>query len=186
MRKDISDRFEKLKKAMDEDAKDPNGVLNTMIKEYKEKEEREVDFFKSKRMAEIVDQIKERSKKESVNKFNESSLNDIFKNKEESYLFLDSISSQINTRFSGENEYFSSTLIYLSDDIAVSLTYGQGDIYFEVEVLKNKIKEKERVVVDDDGILSGYDYVIFEDGTSKEAVFGNKDKVLKYLIRKTF
>lgn len=142
----VDDRLKKLTDFLDS----PEGKLhmaNFAEKMMKEKQEK-IDFFNSPRCQEILD-LFEKSELEHVSDedyhYNKEKVEFLFKNKEESNLFFNSLIEANNKNsIVDEDADFSTTLFYINNKFVAKLVCGQGS-YIVLSKLENKLVEIKNI-----------------------------------------
>lgn len=168
----------------------PEGKAHTanwaaqMMKEKQEK----IDFFNSPRCQEILD-LFEKSELEHVSDddyhYNKEKVEFLFKDKEESNLFFNSlIEGNSKNSIVDEDADFSTTLSYINKKFVAKLVCGQGS-FIVLSKLETKLVEIKNVELGvDNETPYGYIQVIFEDGSNTIQCFGNPNKIVSHFVLK--
>lgn len=181
--------FDALQEAMDKDAKDPDGILHTYIKEEKEKKQANKKFYKSDKFEEILKIIDDSEfdsfDSESIS-YRQDEFKSIFADINEFYLFCDSILQENKEKtISPDETMFPETLNYFRNKYAVRVIYGQGSIMF-FEKLENPIEVFDKKVF---GENEGEEYgVVFikDKNESKVYSFGDREEIIKHMYGKLY
>ncbi len=162
-------------------------MSNFAAKMIKEKQEK-IDFFNSQRFQEILD-LFEKSELEHVSDedyhYNKEKVEFLFKDKEESNLFFNSvIEGNSKNSIVDEDADFSTTLSYINKKFVARLVCGQGS-YIVLSKLENKLVEIKNIQLGiDNETPYGYIQVIFEDGSNTIQCFGNPNKIVSHFLLK--
>lgn len=164
------------------------------IEEYCQKinleNENKKDFFYSERFKEILDGFKKSNLLEICSEsylYNKSLYDFLFKNEEEFYLFLNSISYVLSDDVISDGDYdFSNEIIYIDNEIKLETIHGQGSITRLIK-LDNKVKFKQKINLNNESDSQesyGYHIIEFENGKKEVYPFGNLVEVIKKLVLK--
>lgn len=182
--------FENLNKIMEEDAKDPNGVLANFIKEREEIEIQKKEFYESERFNEIIDlfnsyEVSSVNSERLSYSDSVSDLKKIFNDMKEFYLFCDSIDLMNQDKSFSPDSYFTEYVTYYLNKYRVRTIHGQGSVTV-FEKLEKPIKSIDKKVFGKCSENHEFGIVEIEeaDGKIKIYPFGDKFEIIHSLYFK--